>query len=178
MVAAMLEDRFTRFLDPREHRRNPADDLPSRCEHIGYREQFGVHHVFNHHDVTTAAGLDHFKRAADRFLAVTGGPDKVLLLMVNTVVPVLPESFATLGHAVDALGPRNTLLCVNVGCTGDTLDMGMSDPFQIGRHRLRTYRSTSEIDGVRFVNPLDDLVLRSVVTQFNFALPPMTAPVD
>ena len=173
MVADMLADRFARFLDPREHVRSPddlADPHPPRCDHLGYREAFGVRHVFNHHDVTAAAGLDHFRRAADRFLAVTGGRDKVLLLMVNNVVPVRQEGFATLARAVDDLGARNTLLCINVGCTGDTLDMGMGEPFQIGRHRLRTYRSTSVIDGVRFTNPLDDLVLRSVVAQFDIGV--------
>lgn len=170
MVADMLEDRFARFLDPAEHALAEADPAhPPRCDHLGYRAQYGVDHVFNHHDVTAAAGLDHFRRAGDRFLAVTASSDKVLLLMVNTVVPVVTDSFARLAAAVDALGPRNTLLCLNVGCTGDTLDMGMGDPCQIGRHRLRTYRSTSEIDGVRFRNPLDDLVMRATVMQFNFA---------
>ena len=175
MVADMLRDRFVRFLDPGEHRRtphDPADPMPPRCDHLGYREAFGVAHVFNHHDVTLAPGLDQFKRAVERFLAVTGGTGKVLLLMINTAAPVVPEAFGDLSLIVDGLGPRKTLLCLNVGCTGDTLDMGMSDPFQIGRHRLRTFRSTSEINGVAFGNPLDDLVLQLVVSQFNVAIPP------
>lgn len=174
MVADMLEDRFARFLDPSEHVPTPRlaiDSHPPRCEHIGYREKFGVAHVFNHHDVTSAGALDHFKRSVDRFLAITGGTDKVLLLMVNNAAPVLPDEFRSLGLIMEGLGPRNTFLCINVGCTGDSLDMGMGEPFQVGPHRLRTYRSTSEINGVGFINPLDDLVLRSVVTQFNFEIP-------
>lgn len=173
MVADMLEDRFMRFLDPTQHVLAPGDGGHSaRCDHAGYRERYGVRHVFNHHDVTGPDGLDHFTRAVERFLVVTAGPDKVLLLMVNNVVPVLRDDFDRLCHAVDSLGTRNTLLCLNVGCAGDTLNMGMSDPYQIGRHRLRTYRSTSEIDGVRFTNPLDDLVLQSTVMQFNFEVSP------
>jgi hypothetical protein len=169
MVLDMLEDDFARFLDPGEHERG---DAHGRCRHRFYRERFGVDWVFNHHDPTQPQDAAYLLRCVDRFRAATGGMDKTLLLMVNIEAPVRQDQFGRLCEAVERLGPRNTLLCINVGCARDVLGMGMAEPFQIGRHRLRTYRSTSEIDGVRFGNPLDDLVLRGAIMQHRFDPPP------
>ncbi|WP_419825642.1 DUF1796 family putative cysteine peptidase [Sphingomonas sp.] len=169
MVLDILDDDFRHFLDPAEHERGGE---PGRCRHRSYQARFGVEWVFNHHDPTRPEDARYFRRCVDRFRAVTGGPDKTLLLMINIEAPVTPELFAQLCDAVERCGPDNTMLCINVGCARDVLAMGMAEPFQIGRHRLRTYRSTSEIDGVRFANPLDDLVLRGATMQFRFDLPP------
>jgi hypothetical protein len=168
MVLDMLGDGFAGFLDPAEH----ETDGPGRCRHLAYRRRFGIDRVFNHHDPTRPEDAAYLRRCVRRFREVTGGADKTLLLMINIEAPVTPALFARLCEAVEALGPRNTLLCINVGCARDVLAMGMAEPFQIGRHRLRTYRSTSEIDGVRFTNPLDDLVLRAAIMQYRFDLPP------
>ena len=174
MVIDMIEDRFVHFLDPTCHARAPEDlystEHGGRTQHLGYLRRFGVNNVFNHHDVLTSDGLAYFSRCAARFHAVTSSSRKTLLLMVNTAGAIVPESFERLCHAINRCGDRNTLMCINVGCAGDSFNMGMSEPFQYGRHRLRTYKSTSEMDGVRFINPLDDIVLRCAIMQYNFQL--------
>lgn len=177
MVLAMLEDRFAAFLDPAEHDPVPVGARPDRssgfCHHRGYRERFGVEHVFNHHDPTDPAGRAYFERAVHRFHRTTGGDDKTLLLMIQAGPPPSAPLFERLCGAIDRLGPRNTFVCIGVCRTGDALDMGFGEPHRIGRHRMRMFRSTSDIDGVRFGNPIDDLVLRAAVQQFRFASAPL-----
>ena len=174
MVAHVLDDRFACFLDPAQLRPTIMADRESAgtsrvCGHAYYQQRFGVDVVFNHHDLSLPAIAAAYRRRVDRFVAALEDDRKTLLLMVNTEGETTQESFERLCRAIDGYGPSNTLLQIDVARTGDVLDFGMGHPMACARHRRRLFRSTSEIDGVRFRNPIDDHVMKACIAQYRFS---------
>ena len=174
MVTHMLEDRFGCFLDPRfvrptigTHQSGEGDSQV--CGHAFYHDHFGVEWVFNHHDLSRPEVAATYARRTDRFVAALRDGRKTLLLMINTGGDTTQEGFERLCRAIDAYGPANTLLQIDVVRTGDVLDFGMGQPLACDRHRRRVFRSTYSINGVRFPNPIDDYVMRACVGQYRFA---------
>ena len=173
MVTHMLEDRFTTFLDPAYFepavRTAPEASRDSRvCHHSYYRENFGVDWVFNHHDLSRPEVAASYRRRVDHFVAALEDGRKILLLMVNIEGETTQASFERLCLAIDRYGTGNTLLQIDVARTGDVLDFGMGHAMACGRHRRRLFRSTSSIDGVRFRNPIDDLVMTACIEQYPY----------
>ena len=174
MVLHMLEDGFRHFLDPASMQASARSDRDAAgtskvCAHLYYRERFGVEWVFNHHDLSIPAVAASYRRRVDRFVAAMRDDHKTLLLMVNTGGDTTQAGFERLCAAIDAYGSDNTLLQIDVVRTGDVLDSGFGHAMACGRHRRRLFRSTSEIDGVRFRNPIDDLVMQACMMQYRFA---------
>lgn len=85
MITHMIEDDFERFLDPAEYRPVPEPDRKAgvevnRVNHAYYHRQFGVEHVFNHHDVHLPADYQHFVRAVERFRSLLASDEAKLFL--------------------------------------------------------------------------------------------------
>ena len=181
MVSHILEDRFLSFLDPAHIRpslRTERDVAGTSrvCRHSLYHESFGVDWVFNHHDLSIPEIAAAYRRRVDRFVLALADDRKTLLLMINAGAGTTQGSFERLCAAVDAYGRDNTILQIDVVATGDVLDFGMGQAIACGRHRRRLFRSTSEIDGVRFCNPIDDLVMEACIRQYGFSDPQEDGP--
>lgn len=124
MVTHCLEDNFTAFLD-----RSWYDPVPveqrlhgprvNRVQHRLYREQFGVEHVFNHHDAHLDPDHAHFVRAAHRLRTCLAGPHAPVFVIFRTqgetpMADLLPlrdalarhcENFLILAYEVPPLPP-------------------------------------------------------------------------
>lgn len=78
MIEHCLRDDFAEFLNPAQYEPVPVEQRSkpgvNRTDHRLYRDEFGVEHVFNHHDMPEK--LAHFERTVRRF---QGAPNPHLL---------------------------------------------------------------------------------------------------
>ncbi len=99
-AAHMLSDQFSIFLDPQYYqqvdKRDKLDPKSNMCDHIYYKEQFGVRHMFNHHKPFEDKDAQFFRDAVRQMLHDLQGEKPCLLL-----------HFAPVGWAVE---PSDQLL--------------------------------------------------------------------
>ncbi|MFN4329313.1 MAG: hypothetical protein ACK4FF_10605 [Limnobacter sp.] len=66
-AAHMFRDRFRTFLDPRYFREVPEsekqDKFSNTCDHLYYRDHFGIRYVFNHHKPYEKKDAEFFRDA-------------------------------------------------------------------------------------------------------------------
>lgn len=104
MVAHCITDDFSRFLDPAQYRSVPVSERvtpeANLCEHLFYREKFGVRFAFNHHDpAASAKDAAYFQRSAGRLRQVLGSLAWKLFVVVSPV----PVSLKQLQPLLSAL---------------------------------------------------------------------------
>lgn len=114
MVAHCIEDDFATFLDAGQYRSVPVEERhtpeANRCDHKFYRERFGVHFVFNHHDPAASADdAAYFRRGVARLRQVFRSPLWKLFVVVSPV-PVSREALQPLMSALNKATSRFVVL--------------------------------------------------------------------
>jgi len=116
MIAHLLDDDFDRFLRRDEYRPVPleqrfAGPQANRVNHAFYQREFGIEHVFNHHDVHLDPDYERLQRRVERFRRLLRSEREKCFLVFRWYVPGLEDELPGL-HAALARRTRNFQLMV------------------------------------------------------------------
>lgn len=180
MVMHCIKDDFRLFLDPAQYAVRPESSRPrpneGLCDHLFYRDRFGVELVFNHYDPTNPADWAYFNRAVARFRAVLASPQRKLFLAISTDDRITPTDFPALATLIDQITTNAELLVIRIlPPSHDDRIFGVSPLDRRGRHTLLAYQPTSPLTGLGFQQPFDDLMIRRQLRGLPFA--PAAPPV-
>ena len=161
MVTHCLEDDFVTFLDRRELEPVPEEQRLgpgiSRCDHRHYRDRFGVHHVFNHHDAHLDDGYAYFQRCVARLRGKLAlDRPKTLLLCTHE----RSQSQAQLLQLRDALERRTQnfrVVAVSVRPSTGNLWAQLSVQHQDDTLHVYALTPSSTWEPLQFADPADDL---------------------
>lgn len=100
MIEHCLRDDFSEFLNPAQYEPVPVEargkPTVHRTHHRLYRDEFGVEHVFNHHDMPEK--LPHFERTVRRFQRA---PNRRLVHIARHRPADFVEQVAAVAQATD-----------------------------------------------------------------------------
>jgi len=112
----MLNDDFNIFLDrshyypvPLHERKVPEANF---CEHLFYKQNYGVHHLFNHHLPNEDRDYFHYVQAVDEFRSALRSPEPVLFLMVSNH-PYPLDQYHEITKSLDSIGGAYCLLVIH-----------------------------------------------------------------
>lgn len=170
VIAHCISDNFGMFLnksmylDTSEGERASIKD--NVCEHVYYRDYFGMKFMFNHRSPNPPRAYAYLQRCVQRFrLAMEYDEPKLLLMVTRSYAP--SESYRKLLTGLSAYQTEFLLVVIRP----------VLDPSKAGRFRLvdidlgenfialEMYAS-SESNGVSFENSDDDAVLVKLLRRF------------
>lgn len=174
MVWHCIRDDFETFLNPEFFAPVPEAERPSLnehlCDHLFYREQFGVERVFNHHTPSEPQDYDYFRRCVERFRSLKDAPGRKLFILCTAAASELAEDFSLIGRALQEYVSDPELLFVSIEPPQPDLllpQLEVAETSDVGR--LIRLRPTSRLPSLKFVNPVDDLAVLSLVRGYRFA---------
>jgi len=180
-VAHALGDGFARFLDPSQlqvvAQKDKIDASANVCEHLFYRNGFGVRFMFNHHNPTQDKDRAYFTRGVARLQAqllsaAQGGRASAapLLLLMMGYEPVTQAQVAGLRAALGQAAGGCFLLVVRLRVVGPDRDQpgglfGVSHASP--DHAAVELAVMARCDGVRFPHDCDNLALSDLLNAFS-----------
>ena len=177
MVAHCIEDGFATFLDPSQFHTVPAplrrpDARVQKCEHSFYRREHGVHHVFNHYDPTELIWHAYLIRTVGRFRRLLASPERKLFVAIvkSSDAAQCHDDFVGLADVLDAHTHNAQLMTLAVLPALNTGQFGYAVVHQHRNHSLAALQPNSDLNGILFADPLDELLVRRVIAQHAFAL--------
>lgn len=168
-AAHMLSDRFTTFLDPQHYRlvenKDKVDLQSNMCDHLYYKEHFGVRHMFNHHKPFEVKDAHFFRDAVTHMLQDLEG-ERPCLLLHFAPVGWAPESVDELLVAAKKFPAFKGLLLIRIKSLGEHSEFENELKIQLSEDRLLMeveFPAKSESSGLFFKDPLDNKRLRRLV---------------
>ena len=115
-LSHILSDDFKVFLDrsyyypvPVHERKVPEANF---CEHLFYKQNFGIHHLFNHHLPNEENDYFHYLQAVQEFRSTLKSSEPVLYLIVSNH-PIHLDQYLELVKSLDAYGGAYRLLVIH-----------------------------------------------------------------
>lgn len=175
MVAHCISDNFATFLDSQHWRSVPVADRhtpeANLCEHLFYREKFGVPFVFNHHD--PAASQQHamyFQRGVSRLRQVLASPAWKLFILVSPVAVTL-ERMQPLLDALERATSKFVVVALQFNVALPQVHpVALSEVLRTQRLRHNLLKVELDVasasNGVAFANSLDNRMLDKFLATF------------
>jgi len=176
MVADCLNDDFAKFLDAKYYSKiaEAGDQIASNaCDHLYYRDRYGITAVFNHHNpAENAQARLYLSRCVARFRHVLKSPGRKLFIAVAEEVRARSEDFVRLAEKIDAVTENAELLVIRVPSKPSDRynSMGVIAHQRHNAHCLLHMNATSKIGPTSFDSPFDDLVVRRVIQSYSYDL--------
>ena len=175
MVVHCLEDDFSLFLEPGQYQPIPAWRRTVRefnlCDHIAFRDDYGIQAMFNHRDPTFIDDYLYLQRCVDRFRQVQASPEPTLFFLVSESHPSPEEAYIRLFYALEkaCAGPV-ALLFVVVRCEASKgplpeVRTGRAD----GGHEMVLFDSVGPLGGTRFESAADAIALEALLRRYRLA---------
>lgn len=175
MASHCISDDFAVFLDPQYWRSVPVAERhtpeANLCEHLFYREKFGVPFVFNHHD--PSASREHaayFHRCVNRFRQVLRSSAWKMFLIVSPAAVSL-EHMRPLCSALECATSNFVVVALHFNVVEPKSNPPLM-PEVIRTQRLRHDVLRVEMDvaspsnGVAFGNSMDNRILDKFLATF------------
>jgi len=178
MITHCLRDDFRTFLAPAYYEAVPPQarvDGPdvNLCDHVYYRDHYGVRFVFNHTDPNTAEGYAYFERCVGRLRRALDARSRPLLVCVMLAYHYEPARVAELFAAVRERNARAELLCVVVEePQAGALLPALVPLDEVPGVPLYRLHPVSALGGVEFADPIDELPVARLVRRQRFDLQP------
>ena len=153
MVIDCIEDDFDTFLDRRYFR---SVEGKRRCDHIAYRDKFGLESIINHRDPTKPADYAYYVRCVERFRHLRRTPTRYACFSRSG------EGFGRLLDAVASVSGMLTFVQIK-DATGEPPVAELLEAW--GAHRMLALSPMSARSTVGFQNFADDLALHSILNQ-------------
>lgn len=172
-LAHILHDDFKIFLDqsyyypvPVSERKVPGANF---CEHLYYKENFGVHHLFNHHLPNEEGDYLHYVQAVNEFRSSIKSPEPILYLMVaNHAIPL--EQYANLVTALDAHGKSYRILAVHFSLANQEIAPTLEGNVETIHHDQKLLLVNLKVKGLSmgntFLDPDDNLRFANFLRTF------------
>lgn len=168
----MLRDRFATYLDPQYFRIVPeeekVDSSSNVCDHLYYKEQFGVKFMFNHHRPFEKEDGDFFRDAVQSFVHDLDSSTPCLLFHVARMNGK-PEDFSALWDATTEYSAPKRMLVLRFVHTPE--ERFLTAPVVVLRHvdpEVLEFQLpvVSKTNGVRFEDPRDNRRLKRLVYSY------------
>ena len=176
MVVQCLEDDFALFLDPDQYEAIPVWRRTVRefnlCDHVAFRDQFGIQAMFNHRDPTRIDDYLYLQRCAQRFREIRAATDPTLFLLVADAHPDPENAYVRLFYALEraCAGPV-ALLFVSVTRepSGGPLPFVRTHRTD-GGHEMVLFDAVGPLGGTRFDEAADAIALEALLRRYQLAL--------
>lgn len=152
-LSHILNDDFKIFLDrshyypiPLSERKDPEFGL---CEHLFYRNNYHVHHLFNHHLPTEDHDYAHYQQAVNEFRSAARASKPVLYLMVSNHAIAL-DQYLEVVKALDKYGGNFRLLGVHFKLGGESIDPSLENNVHNIHHDEKLLVSELTVEGLSF----------------------------
>lgn len=163
MATHCIENDFEVFLDRRYHYQVPEERRifkdANKCDHLYYKENFGVNFVFNHYDITTANFAAYYDRCVERFRAAVYGERSSLLINVSR--DLTEDQFRDLCEAVDKY-THAQILCIR--CEVSENKFGVALAAERGNHRLYEMQMLGDLGPVSFTSGCDEMMFYAILS--------------
>jgi hypothetical protein len=176
MIAQCLSDGFRHFLDPEQYEAVPPemrhDPGANLCQHRGFKKDFGVSFVFNHHKPYERSDYEYFQRCVQRFKNAVASPGWNLFIHFSPI-PVIEDHLGNLMSALRQQAAHFVLLAMHF----PVVTCNESSPLD---RRIRTKRLKHDLlsmemevsapsNGVMFAHQEDELMLTRILKSFRFS---------
>lgn len=168
----MFEDRFKTFLDPAYFRavaeEDKTDPSSNVCDHLYYKEHFGVKFMFNHHKPFEKKDAEFFRDAVQAIESDLDGEQPCILFHIARMNGK-PEDFLALWNSMKHYAAPKRLVVVRfVEVTGERY---LGELIQLVRHQDPDVLEfllpvISKTNGVHFADPRDNRRLRRLVYSY------------
>ena len=162
MIRHCLDDDFRTFLDKgffepiaQGQRHSTVNGV---CEHGFYRDNFGVHSVFNHHDPSQEKDFSYFSRAVARLRTVLSSNERSLFIMTSAT----QDPVAAFDQVLKTLRNRSEhpeLLFISIGRDHAEVMPEMSVVHEDGPSKILSMRPISDWGSIEFKSAVDDLAI-------------------
>lgn len=177
-VRHCIGDDFRTLLDRSQYRPIPLSDRKNiqyeRCEHLYYREKFGIRRMFNHHDVWTDDDYFYLDRCVRRFRQVCKqGPVLGVQIRADHLWDARDEFAETIG-CLDQYCEQITLCVITIkpqSATGAAPDITCIETS--GRHSLHELRSVGQWYATSCEIPADEQILLELLRMHQFDFQPL-----
>ena len=171
-LSHILNDNFTTFLDrsyycpvPESERTVAGANL---CEHLYYKQNFGVHHLFNHHQPNEDPDYLHYVQAVNEFKSTLASPKTTLLYMVSyRAIPI--EQYFELSRALDQYGGNYRFLATQFQVAKEGITPNIEDISTV-HHDEKMLIINTPVRGAsigdRFAHPDDNQMLSDFLRTF------------
>lgn len=168
MINHCIADEFCIFLDkryfvkiPEEHRLSAHTQY---CDHVFYKEEYGVSSIFNHYDVTTEENYLYYARCVERFMKSLHSNKRNILLCIISDKLFNEEDFTKLLNSIDKF-PNQELLIIRF-IQSDWTTFGFHLAHQYKSHKLLDMHITGEVGAVEFTHMADEMNLIRLLDNF------------
>jgi hypothetical protein len=162
MVRHVLEDDFRVFLDKTLYRPVPLAERASpdvnKCDHMFYRETYGVKFVFNH---VNAAGADYefINDSVQQFRAAMRSENEKMLVQCAHWSPDFADEFHRMADCVSRTCRNAVLVSFIVAEPSKSAVPQLEMAGSTGRHQLHVLRPVSRWLPLRFQDAIDEIAL-------------------
>ena len=168
MTAHCITDDFSIFLDRSFHRRVSDEEKMFRsanaCQHIFYKEKFGVDFVFNHKDITKSEEFSYYVRCVERFRAALCSGEPTLLLAISND----PLKSKELNELALAIAPFQGVDALAVCLTpAQRLELSFEQIYSADKVIAFNFQSLGEAGPVKLNENVDEALLREFLIRFD-----------
>lgn len=179
MVAHCLDDDFCTFLDKSQFEPVPIEKRPegpnyNHCEHAFYRDRFGVRFVFNHADPTQEKAYAYLVRCVERMRSVLASAERKLFICVTRSTAYSNDALQRMSEALARRTANYELICVVVGPPAPGAFLPLLAPLDgVSGVQLYQLRPLSQMGGVRFDDPVDEVAFVRLLLPYEFKQKPI-----
>ena len=175
IVVRCLEDDFDLFLQPDQYDPIPVWRRTVRefnlCDHVTFRDEFGVDAMFNHRDPTRVDDYIYLQRCVQRFRDIRDSSDPTLFFLISDAHPAHEEAYIRLFYALEkaCAGPAALLfVVVNNKASNGPLPYIRTSRAD-GGHELVLFDAMGTLSGTRFDQTADTLALEALLRRYRLA---------
>jgi hypothetical protein len=168
MVLHCLRSDFAEFLVP-EYFATSCGGVAT--DNLFYKERFDAGDVFAHRDPREAVHAAYYMRCVERWRAAVRANQRTLLFMLSVAPDEDVKTFPYIVGWLNRNFPAASLLMVSANRpTGDGVgSIGFRAGETIGSHRHLFYQPSSNREGMRFENTIDNLLFRALLMELPFS---------
>jgi len=162
MVRHCLDDNFQAFLDPRWFRPVPETERKvlsaNKCDHLFYKNNFGIDYVFNHRDPTHAADHNYFLRCVERIRLLRNNDKVPVFLLTFRPFENWKDEVHLLSKSIEAYFQNSYFLAACI-IENKSLMPVSKEVLKASRVSVYEFHSMSDWQDLQFDNALDDFML-------------------
>ena len=158
-LSHILNDDFKVFLDrshyypvPVHERKVPEANF---CEHLFYKQNYGVHHLFNHHLPNEEHDYFHYLQAVEEFRFTLKSSEPILYLIVSNH-PIGLDQYLELVKSLDSYGGTYRLLAIHFKLATEAISSTLGENVSTIHHDEKLLLVDFKVKGLSIGNTFTD----------------------
>lgn len=170
-VLHSIDDDFNTFLDNQYYQVAKTDDGHEATHHTFYESNYAVRSpMFNHLDITQDEHYQYTLRSVQRFRRVLASEEAKLFIYIARPEEEVEDKLA---HTVELLSKYTCnfqVIFIKLGNASQKFNEFQLTSKELNEHRYYFYQPVSQENGVIFDDPLDDIIMMRIFSEFDFKL--------